>query len=53
MDEKKFALFSKALLILCEGHVEDHGGTLVNPRVVLVGPDSTADEESATENRKS
>lgn len=46
MDDKKMALFSKALLILCEGYCEEHGCTLVGARVVIAdsdSPDSRAD----------
>lgn len=51
MDDKKFALFSKALLLLYEGYFEEHGCTLINPRVVLADPDSTESEDPAGENR--
>lgn len=42
MDDKKIALFSKALLILWEGLCEEHGGIPVGSRVVVVDAD-TAD----------
>ena len=43
MDDKKTAMISmlsKAFLDLCEGYCEEHGGTLVNPRVVVVDAES-------------
>lgn len=50
MDEKKIALFSKALLILYEGYCEEHGCKLVGARVVVTDPDSPENKKQDTEN---
>lgn len=52
MDEKKIALFSKALLILCEGYCEEHGCTLVGARVVVEDPDSPDNNVDNTRDQK-
>lgn len=50
MDEKKIALFSKALLILCEGYCEEHGCKLIGARVVVTDPDAPESKEQAAKN---
>lgn len=44
MDDKKTALFSKALLLLYEGYCEEHGCTLIGSRVVVADPDPAEQE---------
>lgn len=47
MDEKKVALFSKALLILWEGFCEEHGCTPIGSKVVVVDAEENELERPA------
>ncbi len=54
MDDKEAAMLSmlsKAFLNLCKGYCEEHGGTLVNPRVVIVDAAPADSERGASPHR--
>lgn len=51
MDDKKFALFSRALLSLYEGYCEEHGAKLINPRVTLADFAPIENERSKEEGK--
>lgn len=46
MDDKKLALFSKALMILYEGYCEEHGCTLIGARMVVKDSDGQESKKS-------